>query len=197
MITVFDIAVELVQRNGSPISALRLQKLCFYTFGWYAHLTGEALFEEQFYAMEYGPVVGELLSAHAGRKSVDLETLKTQQRVRDDEPQEIDTYTGAVIDAVWDTYGSVSTSHLVDMTHEEAVWSDAWHSRTADSKRASLPSDAVVSYFVGRPPIDGDHIELPPPMISVEDPRELMLIERSSQVHQPFVDRIRSLEVAS
>jgi uncharacterized phage-associated protein len=77
--SVFDVAAALLARHeGSPMSALKLQKLCFYTFGWYAHLTGKPLFRESFYAMQFGPVVGELLSAHAGQKEVTISMIEAQ-----------------------------------------------------------------------------------------------------------------------
>ena len=72
MRSVFDVSLDILKVSGQEsLPTLTLQKLVFYTYGWYAHLTGSRLFEQSFYAMPKGPVVGELLTAHARRLDVD------------------------------------------------------------------------------------------------------------------------------
>ena len=197
MTSVFDVASELIERNGGSIETVKLQKLCFYTFGWYAHLTGEPLFGETFYAMPKGPVVGELLSAHAMQKRVDLEKIEAQREVREDEREEMDAYKKAVLDAVWAAYGSASSWDLVDLTHEESVWDAAWESRSPGTKRGDLSRDAVIEYFVDRYPKDGEKLDLPPAMISRASTAALADIESGAQVHRPFVEAVRAFRFAS
>lgn len=200
MTSVFDVAVELLDRQeGESMDALKLQKLCFYAFGWYAHLTGEALFGETFYAMQYGPVVGELLSAHAGKQTVDLAMMSAQLIARDadDAASELDPYKTAVVDAVWAVYGHKSSGLLIDMTHAEAVWAEAWTARRPGSKRGDLSRDELLGYFLERTPGPQEKLELPPAMISRASASELEEIEAQSQTHQPFVDAVRSLRLVS
>lgn len=197
MTTVFDVATELIERSGGSIETVKLQKLCFYAFGWYAHLTGEALFGETFYAMARGPVVGELLSAHARQTSVDLAMIEDQREARDDEREELDAYKKAVIDAVWTAYGSASSWELVDLTHAEPVWDDAWKSRRPDTKRGDLSRDALIDYFLDRYPKEGEHLDLPLAMISRVSDGELADIEAQAQVHRPYVDAVRAFRFAS
>lgn len=83
MITVFDVAAEFTDRAGGEIEPVKLQKLCFYAFGCFAHLTGEALIGERFYAMRYGPVVGELLSAHAKADENGWDVVVAKKNVAD------------------------------------------------------------------------------------------------------------------
>lgn len=197
MTTVFDVASELIERSGGSIETVKLQKLCFYAFGWYAHLTGEPLFGETFYAMHKGPVVGELLSAHAKQKRVDLEKIEDQREIREDAREELDAYKKAVLDAVWGAYGSASSWDLVDLTHEESVWDEAWKSRRSGTNRGDLPSDAVIEYFVDRYPKDGEQLDLPPAMISRASAAALADIESGAQVHRPFVEAVRSFRFVS
>jgi len=197
MTTVFDVATELIERSGGSIETVKLQKLCFYAFGWYAHLTGEPLFGETFYAMPKGPVVGELLSAHAQQKTVDLEMIEDQRKAREDEREELDAYKKAVLDAVWAAYRSASSWKLVDLTHEEPVWDDAWKSRRPGAKRADLSHDAVIDYFLDRYPKDGEQLDLPPAMISRASATALAVIESQAQVHRPYVDAVRAFRFVS
>lgn len=197
MTTVFDVATELIERSGGSIETVKLQKLCFYAFGWYAHLTGEPLFGETFYAMPKGPVVGELLSAHAQQKTVDLEMIEDQRKAREDEREELDAYKKAVLDAVWAAYRSASSWQLVDLTHEEPVWDDAWKSRRPGTKRADLSHDAVIDYFLDRYPKDGEQLDLPPAMISRASATALAVIESQAQVHRPYVDAVRAFRFVS
>lgn len=197
MTTVFDIAKEMIERSEGSMESVKLQKLCFYAFGWYAHLTGEPLFGETFYAMPKGPVVGELLSAHAKRERVDLEMIATQREEREDETDEFDPYRSAVLDAVWSAYGGQTSWRLVELTHEEAVWDQAWKSRRDGARRADLLRDDLIGYFVGRMPKPEERLELPPPMISRASAADLEAIEASAKVHPPFVHAVRSFRLVS
>lgn len=197
MTSVFDVASELIERSGGSIETVKLQKLCFYAFGWYAHLTGEPLFGETFYAMPKGPVVGELLSAHATQPRVDLKKIEDQREAREDEREELDAYKKAVLDAVWSAYGSASSWDLVERTHKESVWDEAWKSRRSGTKRGDLSRDAVIEYFVDRYPKDGEKLDLPPAMISRASAAELADIESGAQVHRPFVEAVRAFRFVS
>lgn len=197
MTTVFDVASELIERSGGSLEAVKLQKLCFYAYGWYARLTGEPLFDETFYAMPRGPVVSELLSAHAGQISVDGGMMETQRQARDEEREELDAYKTAVIDAVWSAYGSKSSWTLVKMTHAEQVWDSAWKSRRQGSKRGELLGVDILEHFLGRESRSDEEIKLPPPMLSRGSREQLAEIEATSTVHRPFIEAVRSFDVAS
>lgn len=192
MATVFDVAAEFLKRSkGNSISPLKLQKLCFYAFGWYAHQTDEPLFDERFWAMEFGPVVGELLSAHAQKKRFTLEQLEAQFTVRDMVPGELGGYERAVIGAVWDSYGDMTPGELVEETHKEQVWIDAWGSRPSGSRRADLPHGTLVDYFMSIDPKRVEGLDLPDPRGTLEDASWLKSFDASDpKISQRFIDEI-------
>lgn len=193
--SVFDVATALIARSGrTTMSTVKLQKLCFYTFGWYAHLTGESLFSEQFYAMEKGPVVGELLSAHAGSRTVTHSTLLEQLAERDGFKDDLGPYVERLVDAVWECYGRESAWDLVELTHAEEVWRRAWDGRPSGSKRADLPQVGIVEHFLGRSPDVGLH--LPPSVISYLSDEDAEAVK--SQTGCPdFVSAVRAFRQAS
>jgi len=49
--------IELSQKTGEPITNMKLQKLVYYSFAWYAAEKETPLFEEEILAWQYGPVV--------------------------------------------------------------------------------------------------------------------------------------------
>ena len=146
MTTVFDVAGSLLSKAPSDsLNTLKLQKLVFYSFGWYAHLTGEKLFREQFYAMEYGPIVSPLLTAHYGRRRVNRGALEDRQQ---SVLEVTDPYEAEILDAVWSSYGSSSEHDLVEMTHCEEPWDVAWNvNRAANARRSDLDADDIVRHF--------------------------------------------------
>lgn len=146
MINVFDVAGSLLSHaRNETLSPLKLQKLAFYSFGWYAHLTGEKLFHDRFYAMEYGPVVSPLLSAHSGAGLVSKRELEEYQSAH----LEVDeNFAAAVVDAVWAAYGKFNHSQLIEMTHCEQPWDTAWNwRRPRGAKRSDLSADEIVEHF--------------------------------------------------
>lgn len=193
MLSVFDIASDFVERAGGEIQSVKLQKLCFYAFGWYAHLTGEKLFNEQFYAMEYGPVVGELLSAHAKKKVVTSDMIADQIDARTTVHEPIEPYVKTVLDAVWDTYGHVDGFKLAQYSHDEDIWAESWQRKPEGSKRGDLYSDGIVKYFLWRAPGADEGKELPPAKITVASQEALEQSEDPDALHQPFVDSLRKL----
>lgn len=62
MVTVFDVAVYILKRL-KKLSSVKLQRLCYYTQAWYLVWEDEPLFEEEFYAWEFGPICKELYAA--------------------------------------------------------------------------------------------------------------------------------------
>lgn len=191
MTTVFDVASYLLRRAGEPLSAVKLQKLCFYAFGWHAHLTGEALFRERFYAMEHGPVVGELLSAHAGRPAVTLEMISSQLQARESQEEQFTPYTAAVLDAVWDAYKGLSPWDLVELSHKERPWMQSWGARAPETRRGDLHQADLISYFVERQPHPEEGLDLPDPAISIIGVSDVN--SGPAAAHPAFVSRVQSL----
>gem|GEM_PF-722157 len=197
-VSVFDITAALLNRApGGELPTLKLQKLCFYVYGWYAHLTGEQLFPETFYAMEKGPVVGELLSAHAGLKKFTQEQLADQFTEREVDPQPLSPYIERIVDAVWDKHRNTHFMDLVDQTHDESVWITAWEGRRPGSKRGNLPAEDLVEHFLlkKRPP--QEQLDLPLSLVSRICEETLAEVDAPIESATPFVETIRRLQQVS
>lgn len=196
--SVFDIADDLLKLSDqSSLESLKLQKLTFYAYGWYAHLTGRPLFDQQFYAMQRGPVVGELLTAHSGEKHCDKSMLLRGKRVLEERAVPSDPFYDDVLQAVWSYYGQFSSFELVDMTHEEEVWVSAWSSRPLSSNRGDLPASKIITYFASKREIPADlKSKMPDSELIQATPDEFVRLESLPKTR--FValsDRFRELSL--
>lgn len=196
MRSVFDVATDILKISGKDsIPSITMQKMVFYAYGWYAYLTGQQLFDQSFYAMPKGPVVGDLLTAHARQTEVDRETLELGREILEDGPQDADPYYDQVIRAIWGYYSSFSRWTLVDMTHEEKVWKDAWEARYEGARRAPLDAADITEYFMMKRDVPSELLDLLP------DPTHFYLTEHEARVleqvprtaHQAFLDYAKAL----
>jgi len=114
-VSVHDVAAFILLRQGE-MTAMKLQKLVYYSQAWSLVWDEAALFEESIEAWANGPVVRSLYNRHQGRFKVtewngDPKRLSTTQR---------DT-----IEKVLEFYGPMSSQTLSDLTHQEAPWREA------------------------------------------------------------------------
>ncbi len=120
MATVHDVAAYILRRHG-PMSAMKLQKIVYYSQAWVFVLTGRVLFHEQIQAWAHGPVVYELFDRHRGQFVVGEWA---------GEPSRLEVAERAIIDRVLGHYGRMSAVELSKLTHDEPPWRQA---------RAGLP----------------------------------------------------------
>lgn len=114
-ITVFDVARYILKKCG-PMSAMKLQKLVYYSQAWSLVWDDVPLFHENLEAWCNGPVVRELYQAHSGMFQVDKNLLKgCAKNVLSDNQKD-------TIDTVLKAYADKSAQWLSDQTHSEQPW---------------------------------------------------------------------------
>lgn len=112
-VSVFDVAKYILRKNG-PMTAMKLQKLVYYSQAWSLVWDDKPLFSENIEAWANGPVVRELFSEHKGQYEIstiakgDISTLSKDQ---------IET-----INVVLGAYGQKTSQELSDLTHAEEPW---------------------------------------------------------------------------
>lgn len=115
MATVHDVAAYILEQHGQ-MSAMKLQKLVYYSQAWSLVWDEAVLFSEKIEAWANGPVVRELYARHRGEFLVaswsgDTDALSPEQK---------DT-----IDRVLTFYGDKTPQWLSDLTHMEDPWKRA------------------------------------------------------------------------
>ena len=118
MATVFDTAKYILEKLG-PVSAWKLQKLCYYAQAWSIAWTDEPLFKEDFQAWANGPVCPPLYAMHRGQYVVSADDIGNGDgsSLTDDQRD--------TVDRVLEHYGSWEPYELREQTHSEAPWKDA------------------------------------------------------------------------
>lgn len=118
MPSVTDVAKYILNRSG-PMTAMKLQKLCYYAQAWSLVWDERPLFADRIEAWANGPVSPALYSLHRGKFNVSADDFAMGK------PETLDDNAIATVDSVLKTYGDKTSQWLSDLTHAEHPWRDA------------------------------------------------------------------------
>jgi len=113
---VHDVAAFILKHSGS-MTAMKLQKLVYYSQAWGLVWDEEPLFPERVEAWANGPVVRELYDVHRGQFRVSAHKLGNPDALTDEESN--------TVRSVLSFYGKLASQQLSDLTHREVPWRDA------------------------------------------------------------------------
>ncbi|WFU81205.1 DUF4065 domain-containing protein [Bradyrhizobium sp. CIAT3101] len=134
MANVYDVAAYILEQRG-PLTAMKLQKLVYYSQAWSIVWDDDALFQEEIEAWKNGPVVKELWEAHRGRFRVETIAQGNSGALNSDQKD--------TIDKVLDFYGNESAQWLSDLTHLE----DPWKNASARGPNSTITKEALAEYY--------------------------------------------------
>ncbi len=142
MNSVFDVARYILNKL-EPMSAMKLQKLVYYSQAWSLVWDGEQLFSEKIEAWANGPVVRALYAHHRGQFHVhsrDLIGLGDARKIKGDRAE--------TIDAVIKYYGELKPYELSSLTHMESPWKDAREGMDPGGRgRREITITAMAEYY--------------------------------------------------
>lgn len=140
MTTVFDVANYIISRRG-PMSAMKLQKLCYYAQAWSLTWTERELFPEEIEAWANGPVVRSLYAAHRGEYRIEREFAAGNKNALSPEQ-------GALVDSILAHYGDKDPQWLSDLTHMESPWKNARAGIPDGSpSEAKISKESLLEYY--------------------------------------------------
>lgn len=144
VVSVHDVAAYILQRLG-PMTAMKLQKLVYYSQAWSLVWDQRPLFDERIEAWANGPVVRDLYKVHRGQFIVD--------RWPKGDPDRVDYESKSTVDAVLSYYGNRSPQWLSDLTHLEDPWRRA-RQGIAPGERGDreITLASLAEYYGGLPP---------------------------------------------
>ena len=117
MARVQDVAAYILRKAG-PMTAMKLQKLCYYSYAYHLAWEGRQLFPERFQAWANGPVAPALYKHHRG--SYQLKRGDIPGR-----PEALAKNERESVDLVLDGYDGFSAHQLSELTHKEPPWLNA------------------------------------------------------------------------
>jgi uncharacterized phage-associated protein len=142
MAHVQDVAAYILGELGS-MTTMRLQKLCYYAYGYHLAWEERPLFPEHFEAWANGPVCPSLYRNHRGRFIVEPGEIPG-------DPSQLDDGERESVDLVLGAYGKLTAHQLSLMTHHEEPWLKARKRGRAESlqrSQAKLRDDDIFEYF--------------------------------------------------
>jgi uncharacterized phage-associated protein len=114
MASAHDVAAYIINKLPGPVSAVKLQKLVYYSQAWSLAWEDRPLFDERIEAWVNGPVVPALYEWHRGKFSISSWPKG--------DPNCFPPEDSSTIDAVLEFYGRQSSQWLSDLTHSEEPW---------------------------------------------------------------------------
>lgn len=139
---VLDIAKHLLRKakcigedDYEMLTNLKLQKLLYYEQGYHLAYFKKPLFEADFEAWMYGPVVPEIYRLYQDYKGNGIPAPDGEFEFADETEAEL-------FDEVYDVYSAFSASRLIEMTHGESPWINA-----EKGVGHIIPQDSIMSYF--------------------------------------------------
>lgn len=138
MANVHDIAAYILSKR-SPITAMKLQKLVYYSQAWSLVWEEAPLFGEQIEAWANGPVVRELYEYHRGLFQVQEWGVGHVSNLNDSDRETVDRVLGF--------YGGMSSQALSNLTHQENPWREARKGLRADERGNHVISLASMAEY--------------------------------------------------
>jgi uncharacterized phage-associated protein len=151
MAHVRDVAAYVLDRLGG-MSAMKLQKLCYFSYGYHLAWEERPLFPERFEAWANGPVCPPLYALHRGCFGLNAGDIKG-------EPSNLDEGERESVDLVLGTYGKFTAHQLSAMTHSDGPWVRARQRAGAgplDRSTEELTDEDIAEFFDALTSADAD-----------------------------------------
>lgn len=142
MASIKDVAAYILSRRG-PMSAMKLQKLCYYAYGYHLAWEERPLFPEPFEAWANGPVSPDLYRCHRGKFQLDAGDITGN-------PDELDEGERESVDLVLEGLGEYSAHQLSAMTHKDGPWVNARnraHVAPMERSTEQLNDEEIFEFF--------------------------------------------------
>lgn len=140
MADVLDLAEYVLSRLGA-MTAMKLEKLCYYSQAWGLVWNERPLVPNSCEAWANGPVFPALYRAHQGMFTVSPLSIKKF-------PEPLTAEDQCTVDSVLDFYGGMSAVELSELTHREAPWRNARGSTPpGESSNEEIPLAAMAEYY--------------------------------------------------
>lgn len=144
MTNVHDVAAYILEKLG-PMTAMKLQKLVYYSQAWSLVWDERPLFGERIEAWANGPVVPDLYQKH--RRHFEIRSWPFGKS------QGLSAAERETIDAVLDGYGDKPSQWLSDLTHRELPWLEARHGLSPGERgNRVITHRAMAEYYGSLPP---------------------------------------------
>lgn len=139
--------IELSQKDNTPLTNMKLQKLVYFAHGFALALNQDGLFREPVRAFQWGPVISDLYNAvkqygsHSITERISLPPGEASIVLSDSSNPATQ-----IVTMVWQKYGKFSAAQLSTVTHKaNTPWSQVWHA----SEYGIIPNELIRDHYKG------------------------------------------------
>lgn len=160
MYNVLDVCrfiIKYSNDNGQSVSNLKLQKLLYFIQAYYLQTKNEPCFREKIEAWNFGPVVRRAYMAYKQFGGMPIPTMDSEIIQLD--PHNIFNFQRVpcnynvlskedkeAIGTLLDAFKDFSAAYLVDITHQQSPWVDAYE----PYRNKEITLDSMRRYFCGK-----------------------------------------------
>ena len=137
---IFDVARYVLNQQG-PMSAMKLQKLVYYSQAWSLVWDDKPLFNKRIEAWANGPVSPELYQHHKGKFKLFASSFKRG------DARHLSAEQKETVDAVLKHYGDKSAHWLSELTHMEKPWKEAREGLSLGERGKAVISLAAMNEY--------------------------------------------------
>ncbi|HBD95063.1 MAG: hypothetical protein A2015_02200 [Spirochaetes bacterium GWF1_31_7] len=136
-LTIANKIIELSQNEGRVITHLKLQKILYFSQGWYLALTGNPLFSDEIVAFKYGPVIKSIYEIFRifGSKNITKIAESTEQ---------VENKDNEFINKIWNLYKNHDAISLSNISH---IKNGPWDVTNIND---IITTDIIQNYFTGK-----------------------------------------------
>ncbi len=129
------------KRNKIAIRPMKLQKLLFFSYGWYAGKTGNKLFTDGFEAWPYGPVIPFVYHRYSEWGADAINEKGREIDLGDEEAN-------SLVDSAVVKYGPWSDMALSDITHKRgSPWFAVWQKNIDPHIRNPIDFENIRDFY--------------------------------------------------
>ncbi|MEU8920342.1 type II toxin-antitoxin system antitoxin SocA domain-containing protein [Kitasatospora sp. NPDC048545] len=143
MASVHDVAAYILAKDG-PMSAMKLQKLTYFSYGYHLAWDDEPMFPERFEAWANGPVAPGLYADHRGRYTLNADDING-------DPDQLTASQRESIDVVLENLGHHTAHQLSEASHhKDGPWQMARTragARELERSNEELRDEDIADYF--------------------------------------------------
>ena len=133
----------VAKKRAIIVRPMKLQKLLFFAYGWYAGTAEKRLFEEEFEAWPYGPVIPEVYRRYRRYGAEEIDEPGEEKNLGDPKAH-------IMVDDAVREYGVASDIGLSNITHERgSPWDQVWEEHNDGSlhHRGVIPFQIIRDFY--------------------------------------------------
>ncbi len=148
--------IELAEKdNILDLTPMKIQKLVFFTHGWYLGVYGEPLISDEVQAWRSGPVINSIYQEfkNYGNRNITKKAKKLYYKdgkmwLEEPKIDEDDVNAFAIIKEIWNAYQNLTPAQLSNITHRNGT---PWHQITEEHdlipKALNIPNELIEDYY--------------------------------------------------